>query len=304
VHSLREVVGRQYSLEIVLVNDGSPDDSADVCRNLAQTIPIVRFVNLARNFGEHNAVMAGLHYATGDFVVIMDDDFQNPPSEVGRLLEEAFKGYDVVYSRYPTTSASFLRQLASRCNDLAATVLLGKPGWLYLNSFKVLSRLVVREITAYEGPFPFIDGLLLRVTRNFAQVDVAHHARTVGTSGYTFRKLLALWLNEVTGFSILPLRLASFAGLLFTLLSLLLAGCLGAASLLGTSLTTGGVTLIVLLGLGGLQLLALGTIGEYVGRLTIHATRAPQFVVREVVNVQEPTASGPTDHPQHLSRTA
>ncbi len=285
VRELHDTLATRYRLEIVLVNDGSPDRSAAVCRDLVAQIEGVRFVNLSRNFGEHNAVMAGLNHATGDYVVIMDDDFQNPPSEVPKLVETIRQGYDVVYAYYAVKQHHPLRNLASRMNDRVAAILLDKPRNLYLSSFKALSRFVVDELVKYDGPYPYIDGLVLRVTRNYARVLVAHEARRDGRSGYTLRKLLALYLNMFTNFSILPLRLASYAGLLTSVVGLVLAGVFVLDRLAHPESPAGWASVIVSLFIvGGIQLFALGMIGEYLGRLFLQQNGRPQYVVRERVD--------------------
>jgi undecaprenyl-phosphate 4-deoxy-4-formamido-L-arabinose transferase len=276
-----------YQLEIVLVNDGSPDNSAEVCRRLAQSIHRVRFVNLSRNFSEHNAVMAGLNYCSGDFAVIMDDDFQNPPSEVTKLVDEALKGYDVVFSQYPVKRHHPLRNLGSKFNNLVASALLHKPHDLYLSSFKVINRLVIDELIKYRGPYPYIDGLILRCTRNYSRVPVQHDARHDGKSGYTVNKLVSLWLNMFTNFSILPLRLVSLAGFGFAMLGLILATMALVERFIYQDTPSGWASLIVaLLITSGIQLCALGMIGEYLGRLFLKDNGSPQFVVREIVNCE------------------
>jgi undecaprenyl-phosphate 4-deoxy-4-formamido-L-arabinose transferase len=284
-----------YDLEIILVNDGSPDNSAAVCRELADDFEDVRFVNLSRNFGEHNAVMAGLHHVTGDCAVIMDDDFQNPPGEVVKLVEELRRGYDVVFSKYEVKQHSLLRNLGSRFNNYVATLLLQKPRDLYLSSFKAISRFAIDQVIQYSGPHPYLDGLLLRFTRNYSCVAVAHAAREKGKSGYTIRKLVSLWLNMFTNFSVLPLRLASLAGLLFSLIGMVTALVFAIEKLRNPELPAGWASLIVsLFVIGGIQLFALGMIGEYLGRLFLKENGQPQFVVRETRNVA-PTGSSAQD---------
>jgi glycosyltransferase involved in cell wall biosynthesis len=280
-------------LEIVLVNDGSPDNSAAVCRGLAKRMDFVKFLNLSRNFGEHNAVMAGLNFCTGDYVVIMDDDFQNPPTEVAKLLDEIQKGYDVVYSYYAVKRHPFLRNLGSRVNNYFAVLLLDKPRDLYLSSFKIVSRFVVDELIKYDGPYPYIDGLVLRITRNCSRVLVEHDARREGRSGYTPRKLVSLYLNMFTNFSILPLRLASYAGLATSLIGLILAAMFVVEKLRNPEVPAGWTSVIVsLFILGGIQLFALGMIGEYLGRLFLKDNGRPQFVVREQLNCERPPRQG------------
>jgi undecaprenyl-phosphate 4-deoxy-4-formamido-L-arabinose transferase len=285
VHKLGDHLGSRYDLEIVLVNDGSPDNSAAVCRNLANTLSFVKFLNLSRNFSEHNAVMAGLNHATGDYTVIMDDDFQNPPSEVIKLVEEIEKGYDVVFSYYAVKQHHFFRNLGSQLNNWMASVLLEKPKDLYLSSFKVISRFVVGELIKYDGPYPYVDGLILRFTRNYSRVLVAHDPRQEGKSGYTIKKLVALWLNMFTSFSVLPLRMASCAGFIFSIIGVLAAIGFAIEKLKNPDLPAGWASVIVsMFIIGGMQLFALGMIGEYLGRLFLKENGRPQFVVKETVN--------------------
>lgn len=289
-----ELLGHEQ-LEIVLVNDGSPDDSAAVCRKLAANRPHLRFVDLARNFGEHNAVMAGLNHSTGDAVVILDDDFQNPPTEVRKLVAKLDEGFDVVWSRYTEKKHGWFRNLGSRFNDRVATLMLGKPKDLYLSSFKAMSRLVKDEVVRYTGPYPYIDGLILRVTRNHATVVCQHDARQEGKSGYTLRKLVSLWLNMFTTFSVLPLRIASVAGFGVAMVGVLFALYCVVEHIRHPDIQKGWASIIVtILILSGIQLMVLGMIGEYLGRLFLQVGGRPQFVVRSTVNcaAEEPVGSG------------
>jgi undecaprenyl-phosphate 4-deoxy-4-formamido-L-arabinose transferase len=294
VRELRDGLAERYGLEIVLVNDGSPDNSAAVCRQLASDVPGVKFVNLSRNFGEHNAVMAGLNHCSGDYVVFVDDDFQNPPEEVGKLIDEIRRGYDVVFSYYERKRHHWLRNLGSRLNNAVASVLLGKPRDVYLSSFKAVSRFVIDEIVKYQGPYPYIDGLILRVTRNYSRVLVRHDPRREGRSGYTLAKLANLWLNMFTNFSVLPLRVATGAGFFFSLVGLVGAAVFAVEKLRNPDLPVGWASLACsLFVIGGVQLFALGMIGEYLGRLFLKMSGQPQFVVREIVANSDPNA--PTD---------
>jgi undecaprenyl-phosphate 4-deoxy-4-formamido-L-arabinose transferase len=298
VTHLHEDLARQYELEVVLVNDCNPEDnSADVCRKLARQWPkSVRFVNLSRNFGEHNAVMAGLCHCSGDLAVIMDDDFQNPPSEVIKLVGKLLEGYDVVFSCYATKKHHWLRNVGSRFNNAVASLMLKKPRNLYLSSFKAINRFVIDEITKYQGPYPYIDGLILRITRNYATREVLHDSREEGRSGYTLSKLIRLWLNMFTNFSILPLRVASVAGFVFALLGFLFALGIVVEWFVRPGLPVGWAsTICVILIVSGVQLFALGMIGEYLGRLFLKDNGSPQFVVRETVNCGEQRTAQKTD---------
>lgn len=304
---LVEAIGSQllqrFDLEVVLVNDGSlEDESAGVCAELAGRNAWVRFVDLSRNFSEHNAVMAGLNFCRGDVVVVVDDDFQNPPSEIAKLVDKVGEGYDVVFARYEKNEHTFLRNLGTRFNNLVATLLIGKPFSLYLSSFKAMSRFVVNELVKYKGPYPYVDGLILRITRNYATVAVRHDPRWAGSSGYTLGKLVALWLNMFTGFSILPLRVAIFTGFLMAGLGAVAAVCYFVEKLQNPGLPAGWATLIIaLLMVSGVQLVAIGMVGEYLGRLFMKENGQPQFVVRGTVNCGERSSWRPSGR---LSRPA
>ena len=177
VEKIQRIYG-DTAFEVVLVNDGSSDDSEQVCARLAAENPTVTFVHLARNFGEHAAVLAGLHQTKGRYVAVLDDDGQNPPEEVRRLHRAIVaEGKDVVYGRYRVKKHGWFRNLGSRFNDRVANVMLGKPRGLYLSSFKIMNRFVVEEITRYHGAFPYVDGLILRTTQSLGQVEVEHRDR-------------------------------------------------------------------------------------------------------------------------------
>src|SRR6266853_3410174 len=200
--------------EIVLVNDGSPDDSVAVCRDLVERAHVpITLVDLSRNSGEHNEVMAGLRHATGAHVITMDDDLQNPPEEVERLLAYAQStGHEVVYTFYDEKQHAFWRNLGSRFTNWVAGFVLDKPKGFYLSSFRCMSAFVVREITRYDGPFPYVDGLILQVTQDIDRLLVRHLPRAEGRSNYTVRRLLRLWLSMFVNFSVMPLRLSTLTG--------------------------------------------------------------------------------------------
>lgn len=267
------------SLEIILVNDGSRDSSEKVCTQLAQQFSQVKFVSLRRNFGEFNAVMCGLNHAAGDYCVMIDDDFQNPPAEILKLIETAQTGdFDVVYSFYEQKKHSIFRNFGSWLVNQITTWLLEKPKDLYLSSFKLINQSVVKEIIKYKGPYPYIDGLIFRVTRNVGRVQVSHLAREEGQSGYTLRKLTSLFMTILFGYSLKPLRLLTALGLTFTgfsvlaiLIDLVLYAIHSQFFVLNSILSV--ITL-----LGGLLLISLGLVGEYVGRIFMVQSGLPQYV--------------------------
>jgi len=275
-----------HRFEVVLVDDGSVDGSDRLCADLVTAYPeTVRFVQLSRNFGEHNAVLAGLQYARGDYVAVLDDDGQHPPAEAVRLLD-SIRGsdHDAVYGRYRVKQHSRTRNLGSWFNDRMAVLLLKKPRELYLSSFKIMNRFVVDEVCKYRGASPYIDGLIWRSTHRIGQVDVVHRARQAGRSNYGLRKLVELWLNSFLTFSILPLRLAGILGVLCSLFSVVVLIAMVVDKLwINTGITAGVPTIIITMALfAGVQLLILGTIGEYLGRLFLDHSGAPQFIVRSV----------------------
>ena len=284
VEAVVEAFVPRYGLQIVLVNDGSTDGTHDECGRLLDDHPdVVTYVRLARNFGEHNAVMAGLHRAEGEYVVIMDDDFQNHPSDAVRLVEEARTGgFDIVYSCYPERRHGLHRVLGSKFNGWVANFMIDKPPDLYLSSFKCMTGWLAREVLSYQGPFPYLDGLALRCTRNIGRVTVEHGERAAGRSGYTSRKLVRLWGNMFVNFSVMPLRASTVFGGLLVVLAGVLSLVVLFETLSGRPLPSGWPFLaIVMMFFSGGQLLMLGIIGEYLGRLFLTANRTPQFVVRE-----------------------
>lgn len=272
--------------EVVLVNDGSRDNSAEVCKNLCKKYDYVKFINLRRNYGEHNAVMCALNYCTGDYAVIIDDDLQNPPEEIFKLLNEIEKGYDVVYSKYHEKKHHWFRNFGSKVNDVFATWLIGKPKNLYLCSFKIINRAMIEELKKYKGPFPYIDGLLLRATNNVSSVFVEHKARTQGKSNYTLGKLLNLWLSMFINFSIKPMRFITITGLIISLVSVVMALFFIVEKIMNPQTVPGWTTIIVLLlFFGGLQSTFLGVIGEYIGKNYLDQNNTPQWVVKETFGV-------------------
>jgi glycosyltransferase involved in cell wall biosynthesis len=292
--SIAELVGALEDLpiagghEIVLVNDGSADDSLAVCQRLIKRARVpMTLLNLARNYGEHNAVITGLRYASGEHIITMDDDLQNPPEEVQRLLTFAQRsGKQVVYTYYDDKQHPAWRNLASRFSNRVADFVLDKPPNLYMSSFRCMTAFVAREVTRYEGPFPYVDGLILQSTDDIGRLLVRHLPRATGASNYTFRRLLRLWMNMFVNFSVMPLRISTITG--FALSALGAVGVVMAVSeaLLWSPPTGWASLMAAVLLLSGVQLMILGIIGEYLGRLYLTANRKPQSVIREVFRTE------------------
>lgn len=284
VQTTIEEFRESYEVEIILTNDCSTDNSHKVCQNLQQNNPeTITYLSLARNFGEHNAVMAGLNYSNGDYVVVIDDDGQNPPKEALKLINYIVKSsYDVVYSKYQKKKHNYFRNIGSWLNGKIANLILEKPPNLYLSSFKAISRFTVKEIIKYELPYPYIDGLIFRTTSNIGTLQAEHLPRSSGKSSYNLIKLLRIWLNMFTNFSVLPLRIASMSGFLLASIGISLGIFTIYERILDPYLPVGWASLLVVVSiLGGVQLIALGLIGEYVGRVFLGLNKQPQFVIRD-----------------------
>ncbi|HEY0965799.1 MAG TPA: glycosyltransferase [Opitutaceae bacterium] len=272
--------------EIILVNDGSRDGTSALCAELlrAARVPIT-VVEHARNYGEHNAVLTGWRHARGTYVVNLDDDGQNPPAEALRLYQHAAEHkLDAVFGHYADKRHAAWRNWGSRLTNAITDRILDKPSGFYLSSFRCVSALVAREVSANTGPFPYIDGLILQVTQRIGSVQVRHADRAAGASGYTFRKLVRLWLSTFVNFSVMPLRVATMLGL-----AMAGAGFAGIGGVLvwwwtgaGPAFGWGSLMASLLL-FSGVQLVMLGLIGEYLGRMFLTINQRPQSVVREVL---------------------
>jgi glycosyltransferase involved in cell wall biosynthesis len=286
VTDLIDRLSSSYQLEVVLVNDCSLDLSEQVCVSLFEKYPdIVRFFSLSKNVGEHNAVMAGLNQCCGDYAVIIDDDFQNPISEVNKLIVFAIEhDYDVVYTWYRKKHHTLFRNAGSWFNDQVANFMLKKPKALYLSSFKMLNRFLVDEIIKYDLPFPYIDGLILRTTEKIGRLQVEHSSRDIGKSGYTLRKLIRLWMNMFVNFSIIPLRMASLLGIFFAICGFALGVLTVLEKLMNPNLPVGYSVIIFSVTIfAGAQLIAIGMTGEYVGRIFLSLNKTPQYTIRRRV---------------------
>lgn len=283
VSSIISVFKDHYQHEIILVNDGSEDDSDKVCRELHGRFEgRVIYVELSRNFGEHNAVMAGLNVAKGDWHIIMDDDGQNPAEEALKLADFAINNsYEVVYAQYDNKEHSAGRNLGSWFNDKVANLMLKKPAELYLCSFKIISAQIVKEIICYELPFPYIDGIILGITKHIGTLTVKHGKRSVGKSGYTIGKLIHLWSNMFTNFSIIPLRIAIVCGFIFSGIGFVLGILTIIEKIMNPEIPLGYASLFVAMSFfAGMILIALGMLGEYIGRIFLSINRKPQYVIK------------------------
>ena len=272
--------------EVVLVHDHGPDDSWQVIQKLARTRPWLKGVNLRRNASQHNALMAGFAHSAGKYVITMDDDLQHDPHDIPRIIESLQQGADLCYVRFASRKHALWKRAGSAFNDIVASRLLNKPRNLYLSPFRGMRREICDEALTYRGPFVYVDGLLLQSTSNYTMITAHHHERQDGQSGYSLRKSISLWLQMATSFSIVPLRFVSLAGLAASALSFIFALAVVGRKLAVPDMAVGWPSLIfAILFMGGLQLLALGAIGEYVGRILLNVNNRPQYVVGNTINI-------------------
>ena len=290
VEEIRETMRTlpDYDWELVLVNDCSPDGTFGVIRSLAQEDAHITAVDLAKNFGQHAALMCGMRRTRGDVVVCLDDDGQTPADEVGKLLEKIEEGCDVVYASYEDKRESGFRRFGSNVNRRMTEIMLSKPKELVLTSYFTARRFLVDEMLRYEHCYPYVMGLVLRSTKRVANVPVKHRARETGRSGYTLSKLLGLWMNGFTSFSVKPLRIATYGGAAIALLGFVYA-LVAVIRFFTIHMAPQGwtTTTVLLLIVGGFVLLMLGLVGEYVGRIFMCVNATPQYVEREVVKREE-----------------
>jgi len=292
--SIEQVVARiietvrkdgRYDYEIICVNDCSPDNTISVLQRLADENKLITVVDLMRNFGQHAALMAGFGFVNGDVVVCLDDDGQTPPEEMFKLIDKLNEGFDLVSARYPVKKESLFRRAGSWTASRMGEIMEGKPKNIEMNSYFAVRRIVVDEIVKYPNPYPNVQGLILRATRKISDVEINHHERLNGSSGYTLRKLVGLWMNCFTSFSEKPLRLSSILGFISALAGFVFGIIVIVRKIMHPDIILGYSSIMaVMLIMFGIVLLMLGLLGEYIGRMFICINRAPQYVIRSVRN--------------------
>lgn len=286
VEKLTACLTDRAEFEIILINDCSRDKSYEACLELAAGDRRVKVINLSMNFGQHNAILTGLRYVSCDYVICMDDDLQNHPEDIFNLLEKIDEGYDVVYGKYDTMQQSIFRRVGSMINDYMGLVLLNKPGTVYMGSFFIMKSYIANEIARYEGPYAYLGGLILRVTRNIGSVAVKHYKRETGRSNYSFLKLLSLWVNGFTNFSVVPLRISTFGGFAVSFVGFICLMILIIRKFIYPGIPVGWTSIAaIILFLGGLQLVSIGLVGEYVGRMFLTINKKPNSVIKEKINL-------------------
>lgn len=272
----------QYTYEVILINDSSPDHTWNTIERLSKENNNIIGINFSKNFGQHAALMAGMRETTGDYVVCLDDDGQTPANEVDKLLTALEDGADAVYARYGNKKHSLFRNFGSRANDVMTRVMLGKPKELFVSSYFGVKRFVVEDMIRYQNSYPYVIGLVLRATKNIVNVDVTHREREEGRSGYTLKKLLGLWFNGFTAFSVTPLRIATVIGCVCAVIGFAYGLYVFIRRLVDPNMVMGFSSIMcTILFVGGMLMIMLGLVGEYIGRIYISLNNSPQYVIRE-----------------------
>ncbi|MBQ9901022.1 MAG: glycosyltransferase [Clostridia bacterium] len=278
-----------YDYEVIAVNDGSPDGVYGVLQELALHNPKIKVINLAKNMGKHAAVMAGYAYVNGEYIVNLDDDYQSPVDHLWELVAPVEADLcDVATAEYAEKKEARWKKIGSNFNMLITEIMLDKPKGLRMENLNVVKRFVVDEVIRYKNPYPFVEGLILGVTKRVITVPMEQRDRgdDKGT-GFTFFKSLALFSNGLTNFSVKPLRIAMIAGLMFSILGFLYGVYIIINRFIHPELAAGWSSLMaVMLFSSGIIMLLLGVIGEYVGRIFICLNNAPQYVVRNTINTK------------------
>ena len=274
--------------EVLLVDDCSEDSSWIVVDELCREVDAFRGFRFRRNFGQDNAIMAGLANASGDIVVIMDDDLQHDPEDIKLLVENMDDNYDVCYGYFLTKKQTKIKNLGSWLNNLIANIVLRKPRILYLSPFKAIRRDIAKEVIKYQGPYPYVDGLILGVTSKVTQVALEHQFRYSGKGNYNIRASLRVWLRVLTSFSVAPLRLATVLGFVVSGIGFVFMAIYLVQWRLGIRGPAGWLTVTVaVLVLGGVQLMSLGLIGEYIGRIFMSQNQTMQYIVDREVGLRQ-----------------
>jgi len=289
ISNLILIVSKKFkNFEVILIDDCSSDDSWKVIEQLSLSFDkIIKAIQLRKNVGQHNAIFLGLKYCEGDINITMDDDGQNSPDNIEEMIKKMENGYDVCYANYKIKKHNLFRRFGSYINNIFTSVLFKKPLSLILTSFRVFKKEIKDEILKYKSSYIYIDGLIFSITSNVSNIYVEHKPRNFGKSNYTFLKLLSLWIKMFISFSILPLRIASLLGIIFSISSFLVAIWLVFFREMSSDIPMGWTSLIVIiLFLGGIQLLALGLIGEYLGSAYLSINNSSKFSEKKKLNIK------------------
>lgn len=280
----QQMSAMQMNYEIIFICDNSPDNSWSIIESIANINSHVQGLLLRTNVGQHNALIAGLNHCHGKVIITMDDDLQHSPKDIPLLIDKLNIGFDVVYTEFLNREHPLWKKFGSAINNLFATILIGKPRNLYLSPYRAFTREIRDELVRYRGPFVYIDGLILTATKNISSIEITHHRRHAGVSHYGIKKSFSLWMQMATGFSLAPLRITSAAGILSALIGFSAGIYLIAEILISKNTPPGWASIIVsVLIIGGIQMLAIGVLGEYLGRVLLTLNAKPQFVISKKI---------------------
>lgn len=284
IHETMKKATERFDYEIILVNDGSPDNTFEVISGLAMENEHVQAVDLTRNYGQHSALMAAYSLVSGDYILGIDDDGEHDPTQMFKLIDELEKGYDYVCAKFPATDRSLYKKLGSKLNNWMATKYIGKPKDASFSSYYVMRRFVVDEIVKTRNPHPYIGGMIVAVTRKLSIVPMEQGERIAGTSGYNLKNSMSLWLNGITAYSIKPLRSAAYLGIITAIIGFVAGIIIVLRKLIDPTIAAGYTSLIaILLLIGGIQMIIMGMMGEYISRIYLLANAIPQFSIRTIV---------------------
>ena len=278
-----------YEYEIIAINDKSPDNVWEILKCEADTNDNIKLINLTKNMNRPGAVMAGLYYVTGDYIIIMDDDGQCPIDKLWMLIDKLEDGHDVAMAKYKEYKQGLFKGFGTLVNRKMTEIIMEKPKKLYFTNFMALKRYIVEEIKKYKNPYPYLTGLLLRTTSDIVNVDMEERNRFSGKTNFTFKKMLNLWLNGFTAFSVKPLRISTILGFITALIGFLYGVYILINKLLHPSNILQGYSSLMaaILFIGGIIMMMIGIIGEYIGRIYISINNSPQFVIKETKNFKE-----------------
>jgi len=273
---------KDINYELILVNDQSKDNSWQVINKLTNKYKNIIGINLRKNSGQDNAIFAGIQYAVGEYIVIMDDDLQHSPSDIIKLYEEIRKGYDVCYANFDKKKQALWKNIGSWLNGKMAEIIIDKPKNIYLSPFKIIKKDIIDEVKLTNYLYPYIDGIIFSITNNITQIDVKHYDRFSGVSNYTLLESIKVFMKLATGFSVFPLRVASFIGALTAMFGFMLGLYFIIEYFLNSSSLEGWTSMIVvMLFLGGIILMSLGIIGEYLGRIYLSINKKKSYTIKE-----------------------
>ena len=279
---------QELEYEIITVNDCSPDNVISVLKNCAEKDSHLKVIDLAKNVGKHAADMAGMSVVTGDTLIFLDDDGQCPVDRLWDLIEPLNNGFDISIAKYPVKKQSAFKNFGSKVNSIMSRYLIGKPKSLYLSNFAAMKRFVADEMIKYNKPYPYFDGLMLRTTSRICNVDMEERERSAGVGHYTFIKSLKLWFNGFTAFSVKPLRVSTILGAMCAMIGFIFGIITIIRKILHPEILMGYSSLMaVLMFIGGVIMMMLGMIGEYVGRIYICINNSPQYVIRDTINIKD-----------------